>query len=236
MGFMKSSSKVFFCSLGLVLGSCVHRDGSTPTTTNHPKNGRVVKDVLVVPSVRTPLAPMKSRRGRDSDGDGILDPLDACIGLKGVLEWGGCPEDTGIRLTQDALLVLETIEFEIDSGVIRAQSFETLETIAAVLMEHPEVEFVQVEGHLDGNVPTYPRASYLSETRAKSVRKFLLSRGVRPDRIQAVGFEEHKPIATNETAKGRAKNRRIDFVILKRTAHSKETIRKVEGTAKKSVK
>jgi outer membrane protein OmpA-like peptidoglycan-associated protein len=71
---------------------------------------------------------------------------------------------------------------------------------------------VMVEAHTD-NVGSAEKNQQLSEMRAKAVLDFLVSMGVAPERITAMGRGEEEPIATNKTAAGRQQNRRVDLVI-----------------------
>ncbi|MEM0933684.1 MAG: OmpA family protein, partial [Bacteroidota bacterium] len=71
-----------------------------------------------------------------------------------------------------------------------------------------------VEGHTDsvGSAKTNQR---LSESRANSVRDFLVDKGIGADRLTAIGYGEDKPIATNNTRSGRAQNRRVEINLIK---------------------
>jgi hypothetical protein len=73
---------------------------------------------------------------------------------------------------------------------------------------------VSIEGHTDsrGN-SDYNRE--LSKKRAESVKKYLIDKGIKEDRLETVGWGPDKPIASNKKRKGRAKNRRVEFVIIK---------------------
>jgi len=71
---------------------------------------------------------------------------------------------------------------------------------------------VSIEGHTD-NVGDPAKNKDLSQRRADSVKRYLTSQGVAAERLTATGFGQEKPIADNRTAPGRAKNRRVDFVL-----------------------
>ncbi len=100
------------------------------------------------------------------------------------------------------------------SGLARA-AFEPLREVARILA--PLSNTVQVEGHTD-NVPIgtlqFPSNWELSAARAASVVHFLGSLGVAADRLVAVGFGEHRPVAANTSAVGRARNRRVTLAVL----------------------
>ncbi|HER19526.1 MAG TPA: OmpA family protein, partial [Chromatiales bacterium] len=106
----------------------------------------------------------------------------------------------------------ESITFQTDSAQVQPQFRRTLADIAASIQQYPNT-VVRVEGHTDSS----GSASYnqdLSVNRAQSVASYLAQSGVSSSRIQAVGFGETRPVATNSTAQGRAQNRRVEILIL----------------------
>ncbi len=151
----------------------------------------------------------------DSDGDGIVDRLDACRNAKGGRANQGCPdtEKLLVVLTRDRLIIRDKVYFATGKSVVLPQSFTLLQQIARILKEHPEVERVSVEGHTDDRGKREANLK-LSEARAESVRKFLLGAGVAAERMAARGFGPDVPVESNQTARGREANRRVDFVIV----------------------
>ncbi|MEZ4315627.1 MAG: OmpA family protein [Polyangiaceae bacterium] len=91
-----------------------------------------------------------------------------------------------------------------------------MQQVADVLASHPEIARVAVDGHTD-NRGTEASNLDLSRSRAVSVMKWLVDKGVDPRRLEARGFGPRRPIADNKTAEGRAKNRRVEFQIRKKT-------------------
>jgi outer membrane protein OmpA-like peptidoglycan-associated protein len=91
-----------------------------------------------------------------------------------------------------------------------------LDQVAALITQHAELKLIQVEGHTD-NVGAAQYNKDLSARRAASVVRYLVAKGVAPERLRAVGFGYDKPIASNETALGRARNRRVEFTIVSDT-------------------
>ena len=83
------------------------------------------------------------------------------------------------------------------------------------MQQNPDILKVQVEGHTD-SVGTDAYNDGLSQRRSQAVVEYLVSKGIARDRLAAVGLGESKPIASNDTAKGRAMNRRTEFVIVDR--------------------
>jgi outer membrane protein OmpA-like peptidoglycan-associated protein len=122
----------------------------------------------------------------------------------------GCPE---IRQEVRAQIALAAkgINFETNSEVILSQSFENLDKLAAILNQYPEAK-AAIEGHTD-NAGNADANKDLSQRRASSVKAYLVSQGIAESRLTAFGYGMERPIADNRTAAGRAKNRRVDFVL-----------------------
>jgi outer membrane protein OmpA-like peptidoglycan-associated protein len=90
----------------------------------------------------------------------------------------------------------------------------TLADVSQILQAYPNTR-VRIEGYTD-NTGSSQINMTLSQRRAESVRDALVSRGVPTDRIQAQGFGENNPVASNDTDAGRAQNRRTDLVVVNR--------------------
>jgi len=104
------------------------------------------------------------------------------------------------------------IEFDYDKSDVKPKYHNVIEKVAEFLKKHPEATVV-IEGHTD-NRGSYAYNIKLSDRRADSVRNYLIEKfGVAPERISTKGYGYTKPIATNKTAAGRQKNRRIDAQI-----------------------
>lgn len=108
------------------------------------------------------------------------------------------------------------IFFDSGSAEIKKQSEDTLVDVAGLL--NTIDNYIRVEGHTD-NVPirrsNYPSNWELSTARAVNVVKLFIDKcNFSPDKLIAVGYGEFKPVADNATAEGRAKNRRIDVIVL----------------------
>jgi OmpA-OmpF porin, OOP family len=109
----------------------------------------------------------------------------------------------------------ETVQFETDSAVLLDGSKTLLDDVAQVLVDHPEIKKVQIEGHTD-KVASTRHNMKLSRDRIASVRSYLVSKGVEGGRLTVKAFGESKPVASNKTEEGRAKNRRVEFRIMKK--------------------
>lgn len=124
-----------------------------------------------------------------------------------------------IKLRQDG----DRIEIEMSAGMLfksgdarlSSTALDVLRAVSQSLVPIPNP--VQVEGHTD-NVPIssflYPSNWELSAARAASVVHFLSGQGIAPQRLAAVGMGEHRPVASNDTPTGRARNRRVTLMIL----------------------
>ena len=85
--------------------------------------------------------------------------------------------------------------------------------MAQALRDNMQIKHIRIEGHTDSQGSDASNLK-LSQRRADSVMAALIKRQIDPPRMEAVGFGETKPIATNSTAAGRAENRRTEFNIV----------------------
>lgn len=108
---------------------------------------------------------------------------------------------------------LRNIFFETGQYKLKEKSATELKLILKLLDENPDIE-IEVHGHTD-NVGSVSDNKQLSLNRASSVQSYLIENGVKDDRIKIKGFGQSKPIADNDTEKGRRRNRRIEIKILK---------------------
>ena len=106
---------------------------------------------------------------------------------------------------------LQDIYFDTDSDVLKKKSVRVIEGFYDFLKDNPNVH-VEIQGHTD-NVGSDAYNMKLSEARAKSVYQVLLDFGIPVGQISYKGYGESKPIASNKSSSGRAKNRRTIFVI-----------------------
>jgi outer membrane protein OmpA-like peptidoglycan-associated protein len=104
------------------------------------------------------------------------------------------------------------VEFDFDKSDVKAKYHDVIGKIAEFMKENPSITTV-IEGHAD-NRGKYEYNIRLSERRANSVRNYLIEKfGIEPARLSTKGYGYTKPIASNDTAAGRQKNRRIDAVL-----------------------
>ncbi|MBT1711525.1 OmpA family protein [Fulvivirgaceae bacterium PWU5] len=147
----------------------------------------------------------------DTDGDGVTDNLDACPTSKGEGSVNGCPE---IKEEVKKRLNFATrgIAFENGKAVLKPSSFPMLNEVVSILEEYKDYK-LKMGGHTDASGSNATNLT-LSQARVESVKAYLVSKGVSEDRIEAVGYGEEQPIATNGTAAGRAQNRRVALELI----------------------
>ena len=114
------------------------------------------------------------------------------------------------RLTNDGKIVSYAITFETGKADLKPESVIEINRVAKLMQEHPELEF-EVQGHCD-NTGTDAVNDPLSQQRAEAIVNALVKQGIAQSRLTPVGKGSHSPIAPNDTAEGRAKNRRVEFV------------------------
>jgi len=144
----------------------------------------------------------------DRDNDGISDEEDKCPDVAGVAKNNGCP-DVPPEVSKMLSSSAQKISFTMGSSKLSTTSNTSLNQVVKVLNEHPEMK-LKVEGHADN---TEKNAETLSESRATAIKTYLVSKGISADRIEIEGFGSTTPIADNNTAAGRTKNRRVEIKI-----------------------
>lgn len=161
---------------------------------------------------------------KDADGDGVSDFFDKCPGTPAntKVDGSGCPlpvpeppkvEEKVVITEEDNRIVREAIqnlEFEFAKASIKPSSYAALDRVAE-LLKRKNLN-LKLSGHTD-NVGSKERNLALSRERAESVKAYLVGKGVNASKIEAVGYGMTQPIASNKTAAGRQKNRRVEFTI-----------------------
>ncbi|MFP5381950.1 MAG: OmpA family protein [Gammaproteobacteria bacterium] len=146
----------------------------------------------------------------DSDGDGVIDAKDACPAVPAPGTVDGCPPKVEEPAPAPRTLTLEGVNFDNDSAKLRSDAIAILDAAAATLKEWGEVK-VEVAGHTDSvNSDAYNQD--LSQRRADAVRAYLVDKGIAAERLTAKGYGEANPVADNDSAEGRARNRRVELV------------------------
>lgn len=142
----------------------------------------------------------------DTDRDGVNDKEDKCPTEAGVASNDGCP-DEHLQMVELVNLAARNIFYDPASDKISIVSYASLDDVGEILKNNPELR-LEIEGHSDNT----GQASFnlkLSQKRALAVKKYLTDLGIEGARLTANGFGQKLPIATNDTAEGRAQNRRV---------------------------
>ncbi|NLW74880.1 MAG: OmpA family protein [Methanomicrobiales archaeon] len=150
----------------------------------------------------------------DNDKDGIPDIRDACPNEPEVFnnfeDTDGCPDTVKKEIDMPKEQTLNGVSFKSGSPEMTFESLQFVDPIIKKLKQYPEVT-IEVRGHTDA-VGDFNKNMKLSQMRAESVRQYIISKGINPERIRATGFGSSSPIADNRTAAGRAQNRRIEII------------------------
>lgn len=118
-----------------------------------------------------------------------------------------------VVLETERITILEPVRFETGKDLLLSESRPLLHEVATILKTHPELKKLRVEGHTD-NQGSSASNMRLSAGRAKSVRQFLVDEGIETSRLEEASFGPTRPVASNATSEGRARNRRVEFIII----------------------
>jgi OOP family OmpA-OmpF porin len=157
----------------------------------------------------------------DEDGDGVADKFDKCPGTASgvVVDGAGCPLVAPAPIVREKVIITESdrkvvadairnLEFDVNKSTIRSKSYPTLNRVADLLKT--KNFSLRLAGHTDSQGSDALNMA-LSKDRAESIKAYLVSQGVNASRVEATGYGESQPIASNKTASGRQKNRRVEF-------------------------
>jgi len=176
-------------------------------------------DELKDPALRNEVEALKQRvttlegtvneLGKDTDGDGVADRFDKCPDTPAgtVVDGSGCP----IKFPETAAATVgdySSIQFEFDSYVLKTSSYPTLDKVSQDLRNSDGsitlAGYASAEGTDEYNLQ-------LSKDRANAVKNYLVNSGVSANSVNAVGYGEANPVASNATEAGRVQNRRVEF-------------------------
>jgi outer membrane protein OmpA-like peptidoglycan-associated protein len=174
---------------------------------------------------------------KDSDEDGVIDREDECPDLPGGPRGKrGCPT---AYLKGDEIVILDEVHFATDKDILLDESKPILLDVVEVLLAHPELREVRIEGHTDVRA-TDAYNMNLSQRRVNSAMAFIAASGIDPTRLQAKGYGHTQPVYDDTGCLGpdeglspdckrmTSKNRRVVFRILRRGAPPP---RPISGTA-----
>lgn len=118
-----------------------------------------------------------------------------------------------VPLKQGQSIRLNNLFFDYKQDTLKPASYPELTRLIKILQSHPQMT-IEISGHTDAQ-GSVEKNLQLSQARAHTVLKYLTGKGIAANRLQAKGYGQTKPLAKNATAKGRALNRRVEFLILK---------------------
>jgi outer membrane protein OmpA-like peptidoglycan-associated protein len=144
----------------------------------------------------------------DTDGDGVNDEEDKCPNTPGKPANNGCPEIKQ-EVAKKVAIAAKAIYYMSGKDVIQKVSYPKLDIVVKVLKADPALQ-ISIEGHTDNKGKPETNLK-LSAKRAQAVKNYLIKKGIAESRITAQGFGDSKPITTNATPQGRAKNRRVEL-------------------------
>jgi outer membrane protein OmpA-like peptidoglycan-associated protein len=153
----------------------------------------------------------------DNDDDGVVDARDQCPHeaevVNGVDDTDGCPDKTLAQVQSGRIDTEYDIGFKGRSAILLPASKQVLADVARVLSARRDIARLRIEGHTDSTGPAGENLE-LSERRAAAVLQLLLRHGVAPERLLAVGLGEARPVQSNRTAEGRARNHRVELTVV----------------------
>lgn len=197
-GFDNHDAKILNIGLSLEVGPSV---GHEPVHHDFP-----AEEVATVPVRDSEVPPPEDR-----DGDGVPDTTDRCPDVAGPADNGGCPVYEKVLVKPDKLELKEKLQFAWNEAVLEKESLPVLDEVVRALKDNKNFR-VQVEGHASSEGADDHNQT-LSEARAQAVLDYLAAHGIERERLSSKGFSSSVPISTNETAKGREDNRRVEFVV-----------------------
>ena len=167
----------------------------------------------------------------DSDGDGVPNGVDKCPdtppGLR--VDASGCAIEVIERETElmdTGMIRLQGVNFETGKATLTPESQPALDIVGRVLSRWPELR-IEVGGHTDARGSNASNQR-LSQDRAEAVLDYLKVKypNLKPEQYTAKGYGESKPIASNTSAEGMARNRRVEFVVQNKDVLRRETERR----------
>lgn len=168
----------------------------------------------VVETVIDTLVVYKEAELKDSDNDGLPDKYDLCPNEKGELRYGGCkaPEKVITEKEKAKIKAISSgINFDTNGGKLTVEAKKELDRLVSLLKDKKNA-YIRIDAHTDSR-GTDDYNILLSYKRGKTVKDYLVAKGIAKDRVVFEVHGEKDPIATNDTEAGRAKNRRVEITI-----------------------
>jgi outer membrane protein OmpA-like peptidoglycan-associated protein len=155
--------------------------------------------------------------------------------FNGFEDEDGCPDKGRVIIEGSSIVILDKIEFVYDKADIVAKSLPIIDAVASTLKAHPEFELVYIEGHADNRGDDGYNLG-LSQRRVEKVVQELVKKGVEAKRLKAKGYGEYCPLVQAENEDAWARNRRVEFKIVKTNGTLTGVVLGCDAAAKKGVK
>jgi outer membrane protein OmpA-like peptidoglycan-associated protein len=134
-----------------------------------------------------------------------------------------------VEVRDDKIEIHDKIQFDFDQATIKPVSFGLMNEIARVIVNHPQLKRLRIEGHASGEGDPHHN-QILSEQRARAVLAYLSAHGVPAAELSSAGYGADRPIADNTTEQGREQNRRVELLILEQdVTHRKVAVDATTG-------
>jgi chemotaxis protein MotB len=179
------------------------------------------KPISIIPTIKPEMSVAPSGRSRSGQARTRAEEKDfrqIKSSIEAYLVKQGAQDKVNLTITRRGLIVSlkEAGFFDSGQAQIKQNAYELLNTIAEVMTQYNNP--LRIEGHTD-NIPIstaqFPSNWELSTSRATNVLKYLLKYyDAEPEKISATGYGEFRPVSDNSTSESRAKNRRVDMVLL----------------------
>jgi outer membrane protein OmpA-like peptidoglycan-associated protein len=167
---------------------------------------RAREDIDRVEAERSRLIAAANEREAQAAARAAQEAEERALALETELE-----QLEGEHTDRGLVLTLGDVVFEPGTTTLSASSSTTIDRLAQFMRDYPE-RSVRIEGHTD-SAGSETANLELSERRAAAVRAQLIARGLEAGRIETLGYGEERPIATNDTPRGRQENRRVEIVV-----------------------
>jgi outer membrane protein OmpA-like peptidoglycan-associated protein len=156
----------------------------------------------------------------DQDRDGIPVPRDLCPDKPETINHfkdnDGCPDRSPVTVHAGKIVLEEPIYFRTATDVIMPRSLEPLKVLANTLKARNDLQLVEIQGHSDNRGSDLFNQT-LTQKRASAIRRHLIKLGVAPTRLKARGYGESRPLCREQNFECWSRNRRTEFIILKRS-------------------
>ena len=139
------------------------------------------------------------------------------------MQW---PPNSGFTIKKGQPIVLNDIYFDFDKWDLKPRSIKVLDSLLIPFLSTYPNAIIEVSAHTDSFGSDFYNYD-LSRKRALSVKEYLITKGVNINRLLSIGYGEDKPIDTNETEAGRAKNRRVEFRVIGNSVYKSGTKQEV---------